>query len=397
MQDKGGAWHWFFAKESIFKRKADGTPVQIFGITTDITDSKKAEEVIKKNEQQLQSIYDASSNAIFLLDILKEDQYKFVSVNKGFLLATGLSKEQVLNKYVHDVIPQPSLQLVLEKYRETIYTKKTVHWEEITPYPTGTKVGIVYISPVFNEDGKCIQLLGTVHDITERKNAEEEIKKTSEQLRELTSHLQNIREEERTSIAREIHDELGQQLTGLKMDVSWIKKQLPEDKEVLQNKISGMIALIDETVKTVRRISSDLRPGILDDLGLIPAIEWQSQEFEKRTGIKSEFQTNLTDLDPEKNLSINIFRVYQEALTNIIRHSNATRIKTTFEEKDGNLKLVIQDNGIGFDIDELKNNNSLGLIGMKERAFLFQGELVITSEKSKGTMITLKIPFHKNK
>src|SRR5690349_8235534 len=146
----------------------------------------------------------------------------------------------------------------------------------------------------------------------ERKMAEEEIRKSHEELRQLSSYLETIREEERTSIAREIHDELGQQLTGLKMDISWLNKKVPKENKIVQEKISGMLSLVDTTVKTVRRISTELRPGILDDLGLIDALQWQSHEFEKRTGITCSFNTTFKDPSFEKHLSTGIFRVFQE-------------------------------------------------------------------------------------
>ena len=232
-------------------------------------------------------------------------------------------------------------------------------------------------------------------DISTRKKAEEENSKTTEQLRQLTYRLQNIREDERTRIAREIHDELGQQLTGLKMDISWIDKKIASQDQVLQKRISDMTSLIDDTIITVRRIATELRPSILDDLGLISALEWQTQEFEKRTTIKSNFKNNTIDFNPERELSTTIFRVYQEALTNIIRYAKATFVETTIETTDDYVTLIIKDNGCGFDVDEVKNKNSLGLVGMNERALLFNGNLIINSQKSKGTTISLKIPLFK--
>jgi signal transduction histidine kinase len=159
-----------------------------------------------------------------------------------------------------------------------------------------------------------------------------------------------------------------------------------------------MISLIDDTIITVRRIASELRPSILDDLGLIAALEWQGQEFEKRTGVKSYLNHDILDFNPEKELSTTIFRVYQEALTNITRHAHATQVETTIEIKDNYITLIVKDNGCGIDLNNVNYKNSLGLIGMKERALLFKGDLTIECGKSKGTIIILKIPLiHKNK
>ena len=200
-----------------------------------------------------------------------------------------------------------------------------------------------------------------------------------------------MREEERTSIAREIHDELGQQLTGLKMDISWLTRKLVTDDPVIKERTKEMIELADETVKTVRRISSDLRPGILDDLGLIAALEWQCAEFEKRSGIKSAFSASVTEVNCDRNLATGIFRVYQEALTNVMRHSGASKVDSTLAEKGSKIILTITDNGKGFDLFEAKNKKTLGLLGMQERARMFGGELNIISEKNKGTTITLAV------
>lgn len=246
---------------------------------------------------------------------------------------------------------------------------------------------------LINYEGKRVSFV-MLDDVTEKLKAEEELISSYNQLQELTAHLQVVREEERTRIAREIHDELGQQLTALKMDASLISKKINNGDKVITEKLSNMISLIDDTVKTIRRISSDLRPGILDDLGLIPALEWQGEEYEKRTGIKLQFHTNVTDITLEREISTNIFRIFQEALTNIIRHSHATQIETSVLKNENNLVLSIKDNGRGFELDKLKNKRSWGIVGMKERASLLNGEFVIESEKLKGTTIKLKVPLH---
>ena len=234
-------------------------------------------------------------------------------------------------------------------------------------------------------------LIGMGLDISKQVESDNNLKERAEQIQILTAHLQLIREEERTRIAREIHDELGQQLTGLKMDTSWIGKKII-DNDIVKSKIKEMVVLLDNTIQTVRRISSDLRPGILDDLGLVPALEWQSEEFEKRTGIISEFDGFLLNDNLESNLSTNIFRVHQEALTNVARHSGATKVITKIKEFECNIVLIVHDNGNGFDVDNTKFRNSLGIIGMRERAYLFKGDLYIDSKKLSGTTVKLTVP-----
>ena len=217
---------------------------------------------------------------------------------------------------------------------------------------------------------------------------------TNKQLRNLSANLQNIQENERTAIAREIHDELGQQLTALKMEVSWLNKKMPYNL-ILKEKVNEILILIKSTLKTVRKIAFELRPNILDELGLITAIKWQGKELEKHTGIKTRFHTILKDFTPDRTLSTNIFRVYQEAITNVARHAKATRINSTLEVINDMIRVIIKDNGQGFDPDEAWKKNSLGLIGMKERALLLQAELFIESQKLKGTVVTLNVPLPK--
>lgn len=244
-------------------------------------------------------------------------------------------------------------------------------------------------------DDKRVSLV-LLDDITEKLKAEKGLLASYTQLKKLTAHLQIVREEERTRIAREIHDELGQQLTVLKMDASWISRRIAADDKSIAEKLAGMIGLIDDTVKTVRRISSDLRPGILDDMGLIPALEWQGEEYAKRTGIKWHFSTNINDIVLDPDISTNIFRIFQEALTNIIRHSLATRVETIVEKKNESLTIIVKDNGQGFDVHRLRNRASWGIVGMKERAAFINSELKIDSEKQKGTILTLVVPLNEN-
>ncbi len=203
---------------------------------------------------------------------------------------------------------------------------------------------------------------------------------------------QSIREEERTRIAREIHDELGQWLTALKIEAFLIRKTITSEDRTVQEQLSNMVALVNETANAVDRIATELRPGILNNLGLVAALEWQGRDFEKRTGIRSQILSS-GDLNLETDLSTSIFRVYQEALTNIARHAGATKVDTTLERNDNHVFLIINDNGQGFDLNEVKMKNSFGLIGMKERARMAHGELLIESSKPTGTTIKLKVPL----
>lgn len=221
-----------------------------------------------------------------------------------------------------------------------------------------------------------IRALREAKDRLERKRAEEKLQKSMEQLRALSVYLQYVREDERIRISRQVHDELGQALTGLKMDLYWLSNRLPKDQQVILDKTKSMASNIDSTIKTVRRIATELRPGVLDDLGLVAAIEWQAQEFQQRTNIECTVNSQLSDTILDEDLNTAFFRIFQETLTNVIRHAQASRVEVTLEKSSGNLVMEVRDNGRGITEAEINNTQSIGLLGMRERAALLGGEIV---------------------
>lgn len=228
----------------------------------------------------------------------------------------------------------------------------------------------------------------TLGKIIERKRADEEIKKSHEKLQELFELLQVIREEERKNIAREIHDELGQLLTALKIDIKWLGKRINENE--LVEKINSMTDLIDMTIQNVRRIASELRPVILDDFGLNAAILWHAKEIEKRTGIKFKITTIPEDITMDKDKSVVIYRIIQELLTNIIRHARATKVEIKLKHRDNKLFVFVKDNGIG--IEENIDRKSFGLLGIKERVQYWGGVIHIKGKPGKGTSVKIILP-----
>ncbi len=227
----------------------------------------------------------------------------------------------------------------------------------------------------------------------ERHQAEVMLRRSNEQLRALTAHLQRVREDERTRISRQVHDELGQALTGLKLDLSWLAGHLPTRSQALRQKAQALSACVDATIQTVRRISTELRPGILDNLGLVAAIEWQAQEFQLRTGIRCTTTTLTPETMWNQGFSTTFFRIFQETLTNIIHHSGASRVEVTLAAEGQALVLAIKDNGRGISEAEIASAGAIGLAGMRERAALLAGEVIFTGVPGKGTTVTVRIPL----
>ena len=234
-------------------------------------------------------------------------------------------------------------------------------------------------------------------EIADRVKKEEEFRRSTEQLRELSARLQSVREEERTHIARVIHDELGQTLTGLKMDVAWLQRHLDQPQAALLEKTQAMSALIDSTVQTVRQISTELRPGILDDLGLTATIEWQLQEFQTRSGIKGRLVSAPEETTLDADGATTVFRIFQEILTNVARHADASQIEVSIVEGEKLLTLQVQDNGRGITKNEIHSPKSIGLLGMQERARLRAGEVQFQGMPGRGTTVTVRLPLSVNK
>jgi len=241
-------------------------------------------------------------------------------------------------------------------------------------------------------------LQGIMVDVTDQKRFEEQLKSSHERMRELAAHIEGVREEERTRIAREIHDELGQALTGIKIDLAWMNKKLQihdraTQTDLLLKRITAMKDTIDTTVQVVRKISAELRPGILDGFGLPAAIEWQASEFQDRTGIQCQLSAIPEDLDLEERPSSAIFRIFQELLTNIVRHANASRVSISLRKRRGMLILEVQDNGRGISENEKFKANSFGLLGVRERVALLGGKFSIKGVQGQGTTVTIRIPL----
>ena len=234
---------------------------------------------------------------------------------------------------------------------------------------------------------------GGMEDITQRKHMEGQLRQSQEQLRDLAAYLQAAREQERAIVAREIHDDLGQTLTAVKMSLCWLEKRLPKDQGELIQQAESIQKILDTAIHSIKRIYSGLRPFLLDDLGLVAAITWMAKEFEERTGIHCELTFRPDNISLNKDLATTVFRVFQEALSNVGRHSNATHVDVSLEEQAGTLMLTVSDNGRGIMEEQVCASTSFGVMGMRERARVFRGEVNIQGIRDEGTMVTARIPI----
>lgn len=363
----------------------------LFVFMRDITERKKAEEALVESENLLRTIVEAEPECVKLLSINNEIE-NMNPAGLGMIEADRL--EQVKGKSVLGIINQPYRKR-FEKLTQDVFQGKSGALEfEITGLK-GTRCWLeTHAVPLKDSEGKIISLLAVTKDITNRKKAEKELEKSYKSARQLTAHLQDVREKERTHIAREIHDELGQQLTVLKLDASWLYNQLQATAEdSVKQKLKNLIELLDNNVKTVRRISSDLRPTLLDDMGLIAAMEWQLKEFEKRDSVKTYFTIPEKALSIPDNFKTGLFRIFQESLTNVARHADAKNIEVSLQQNNGKLILKIKDDGKGFDKIKVTGKKTLGLMGMKERSIMMGGHYKISSKPGKGTLVTVSIPY----
>ena len=245
------------------------------------------------------------------------------------------------------------------------------------------------LNPLQLESSRAVCLIAS--DLSEMKRAEEELRASGEQLRNLAAHLLSVREEERARISREVHDELGQSLTAVKMDLAWLVGRVPRTNGAMLKRIRSTLRLADSIIQAIRRISTELRPAVLD-LGLAEAVEWQVQEFQARSGLQCKVRL-LTREAVASNASTAMFRICQETLTNVARHAKATRVEVVLQKQRDRLVLLIRDNGHGFDQTDPSVAKSLGLLGMRERAAILGGRVNISSAPGKGTTVTAWIPL----
>jgi len=405
---KDGSRFW---AEAVFTAiyNDDNTVQSYVKITRDTTEQKLAREKI----DYLARLIEDTSDAIFSTG----SDGAIKTWNRSSELLFGYTAEEVIGREATELMRPQLTEDVREPIRRQLQEQGSWKGEIMYLDRKGVQRTILQsVSNVREADGQFGGYVIVGRDVTRWKEVEErlrqfntnleaqvkektaEIRQSNADLRALASHLQDIREEERAAMAREVHDELGQQLTGLKMDLAMIQRKGPlADTAWLAAKTQSTMELLDTTIRTVRKIASELRPSILDDLGLVSALDWQGQEFMKRSGIDTHFDTDGSIPDLLPGVSIGMFRICQESLTNVARHAGAKHVSITLRSVDQRLTLTIRDDGRGIDLGiPDRNGKTLGLLGMKERALMMGGVLTIDSKPGEGLSLSVAVPLSNN-
>lgn len=339
------------------------------------------ERKVREQTLQIRSILESISDSFIAFD----KHFVITYVNKTSAIYFRQDPEALINKNLKKLLPKDKNQVLYKLIEEGIESNKKVQGE-VFDADTGNWLHH-YIYPSEN--------LVTVYtrNINDEKEREKEMEVINEDLRKLSTHLQQIREEERKTIARDLHDDLGQQLTGLQMDIHWMQKKLQQADPLLLNKINEMNEMVDNTIRSIRRILSALRPAILDDLGMLAAMEWLNQETSKRYPLQIHFQVNTQEIPLSPDAASGLFRIYQEAINNAIKHANAKNITAVIEVTDQGLTMSITDDGKGISNYE-KREKGYGLLGIKERTYILGGTFSMQTEEGKGTSLIIHIPLH---
>jgi len=348
----------------------------------------RANEALKTRQRELSVIFSNFQDVVFYLVCEPNENYRFLAVNPAFLKATGLGENQVIGKLVTQVLPESALAVVLVNYKKAIDEKRTVQWDEVSVYPSGEKHGEVSVTPVFDTEGVCTHIVGLVHDITERTRGEATVHKLNKELERLAALIVGSQEEQIEHVSREVHDNLGQSLVALKMDLHAKIAGLRDGPEK-----AGLVdteQYLDFILQECRAISHRISPLALSRIGISRALADMVAAFTRSSFLSVD--VNMDDLDESLTppQALHLYRIIQEAFANSTKHSGASVIKIHGATHSDRILVTIEDNGRGFDLNA--NSAGIGLLLMKQRASLLGGNLHIESTPGVGTIISAEIP-----
>jgi PAS domain S-box-containing protein len=408
-----------------------GTKMILLAIE-DVTALKQRDETLKASETRYRRLFETAQDGILILDA---DTGQIDDVNPFLIDMLGYAYKDFQGKKLWELGAFKNIEASKVAFTK-LQHKGYVRYEDL-PLTTkdGREIDVEFVSNVYQVNHhKVIQC--NIRDVTDRKLAEEKLRKahdelekrvtertiqlsesngllrqeiaerkiieeqlaeSRERLRYLNTHLRSVREEERTSLSRELHDELGQVLTGIKMDVAWIGRKTPEENTVIVERVNSLLTLIDDAIFSVQRISMALRPPALDDFGLQEAMKLAAEDFEKRTKVACEIISKPQHILLKGDISTEAFRIFQEALTNIARHAGAQKVTVSLRRVGDRFIMEVRDDGRGITKKEISDPKSIGLTGMRERAYAVGGSLTVTGTQGKGTTITLSVPLNEGK
>ncbi|GKS56983.1 hypothetical protein YTPLAS18_05100 [Nitrospira sp.] len=388
-----GTYRWFH-DNAVLQDDSDGTGKQLAGVWLDITTQREAEDRLRQVNERLSALVSASPVGIVILDEAGTCQLWNPAAERMF----GWTEDEVLGRPLPTIAPEQ--QDEHRRLRERVMNGNAfTDMELVRSRKDGRRIHIsLSTAPLRDRTGTISGLIGLMVDMSQRKQMEQQLSESYVHLRALGKRLESVREDECARIAREIHDELGQTLTAAKIDLAWVAKHVSssesrESRIDLRTRLDDVMRNIEITIQAVRQIATMLRPRILDELGLSAAIEWQSRDFEKRTGIACSVSVPPSPIPIGPEQATTLFRVFQEMLTNVARHASATRVSVRLAFSTGVLTLEVTDNGRGITDQELNSKTSLGLLGMRERAEQWGGKFAISGHLDRGTSASVEIPL----
>ncbi len=362
----------------------------LLAVVRDVTKRKETEKALRASERNFREIFEHIPEGFLRFGV----NGTIILINPRFVNMIGSSNpDRIQGKNIHalesfKLFPLAEFMQILTEVGEI------ENFQGILVTESGSLIHIRMNAYAVRDENSTLQYYeGTVENITELKTIEQDLQNSRDQLREFGIHQQELLEQERKNIARYIHDELGQSLTALKMEAYWLQKKLPGELEFAKDKIESMTGLIDKTIQTIKNISAELRPRLLDDLGLVPAIEWQLESFQNRTGIECHLNAHPLPVELSPDCGVTIIRIIQEALTNVARHAQANKVWITLSMDSNEVNLQIRDNGCGITREQANSSKSFGLIGMRERAYSRNGEICISGSPNQGSLIQAWIPL----
>ena len=329
-----------------------------------------------------------------MLEVTPDGRFRNLDVNPAFEKSVGMSRSELVGKFIEESVPEETAKIVIAKYRKCVEAGTPINEEATLDLPSGLRYYHSTLIPMRDGSGRIYRIVGITRDITERKSYEQAIEESRTQLRGLAAKNEKVREEERKYIAREVHDELGQILTGLQLNISVMEHLVARHSLPLREHLRETKILMDKALGVARNVATALRPAVLD-MGIVSALDWLTGRYSANTGIQCEMDIIDNEIQLDENQAIALFRIVQEALTNVSRHAKASRVDISLAQVGDDYVLKVRDNGSGFDVN-VKKLDSFGVVGIRERALMLDGTVTISSSKGNGTEINVRIPVKTN-